>query len=76
MKAGEGLGALRPLNETFLCGRPFYCTACGVGLGEWLECDSEACSLESDVVAEARLRAAHVLIALNKRPDAIGGVES
>ena len=62
----------RPLNETFLCGRPFYCKVCGAGLGEWLECDGE-CELESAKVAEERLRAAHVLLALNKKKPAING---
>jgi hypothetical protein len=52
----------KPINDTFLCGRPFYCAVCGVGLGEWLECDRDDCELESHEVAQDRLRKAHISI--------------
>jgi hypothetical protein len=36
-------------------GLPYYCAYCGLGYGEWLDCD-EDCKLETAADAEARFQ--------------------
>lgn len=37
-------------------GRPYYCTLCGCGFGEFLACEEGDCELESDAEAWKRLK--------------------
>lgn len=37
-------------------GRPFYCTLCGAGFGEYIACEMPDCRLESAEEAEERAR--------------------
>ena len=35
-------------------GKPYYCCVCGLGIGEFMACDSPDCKLESDESAQQR----------------------
>lgn len=48
--------AQRPLNDTWLNGKPYYCVICGAGFGEFMGCEDVACELESAETAQLRLR--------------------
>jgi hypothetical protein len=49
---------LKPMNETWLSGRPYYCAVCGLGGGEYMACEEVDCRLEPIDQAQLRLRAA------------------
>jgi len=37
-------------------GQPYYCTVCGMGVGEDMACEDSVCELESEAVAQLRAR--------------------
>lgn len=39
-------------------GRPFYCSLCGAGYGEYMACEEPDCELESEASAKSRQTAA------------------
>ena len=37
-------------------GRPYYCRICGLGYGEFLACENDACALEDEQTSAKRKR--------------------
>ena len=35
-------------------GKPYYCTTCGLGLGEYIACEEVDCKLETEEAAQTR----------------------
>lgn len=46
---------MKPLNDTWLSGKPYYCKICGLGMGEYMACEEPDCELESERDAQLRL---------------------